>query len=136
MARSLLIALMALAAVATPASADGLASPPEPLPDYSPVTVDQDEHGITVALWIPNPLGLACTVASCSTTALRAESATWSQCNPVEVRVTNSWPGYYVVVDEDNCIREIVDYALNKIPPSDERLPDEWLFDSSFGLLS
>jgi hypothetical protein len=134
MARSLLIALLAVAAVATPAAASGPASW-VPLPAYEPVTVEQDGEGTVITVWMPSPDGLACSTDACATTAA-VRSGPDAACRAAEVRTTNSWPGYYIEADPDDCLQDLIVFAFDQLPPVDGRLPDEWAVDATFQLLS
>lgn len=99
MARSLLIVLMAVVAVAGPASAQ-LDAPWLPA---VPATVDDSAYaaGVTVA----------CSANPCQDT---------SDCDPYWFRFTpNTWPGFQFQVDPDHCVRNLLVWAIDKLPPSE-----------------
>lgn len=116
MARSLLIALLALTAVAWPVSASGpLAWAPEP--SYDPVTVEQTEDGATITLWVPDPSGLACLGLDCSaSSSLRASSDAGEPCPAAAIAAENKFPGWDVRLDPNGCVRRFIE---DQLPPSD-----------------
>lgn len=125
MARSLLIALMVLAAVATPASADGLASSPASLPSYSPITVEQDSSGIVITVWIPDTSAVECQVVDCEARAAVHSGATGSQdeaCAAFDFAATNYWPYWGVRLDPTGCVQKRIQAILEELPPTDDGL--------------
>jgi hypothetical protein len=113
MARSFLIVLLSVVAVAGPTTAQGFAVPALPVLDD------------------PNPIGPVSQPTAADCGAVLCEAVTMvSRCWPYQVSLDpEHWPGVNVAVDPDGCIRNWVDQQVDW-PPREVVLLFPWAFAS------